>query len=168
MDRSPAVKQFLDALHAGDAVRARELLATHADVRASINDPISWFDSPPICRASKNVPLLDVLLEFGADINRKSSWWAGGFGILDATLTREEAAPLIARGAVVDVWAAANLGMVDRLRELVEADPSLVHAKGGDGKTPLHWAHSVAVAQYLVEAGADLDARDVDHESTAA
>ena len=175
MERSPAVKAFIAALHQGNAVRVRELLAENADVRAVINDPISWFDSPPVCRASKNLPLLDVLLEYGADINRKSSWWAGGFGILDTQLTREEAAPLIARGAIVDVWAAANLGMIDRLRELVERDPSLVHARGGDGKTPLHngktplhWAHSVDVAQYLIDRGADLDARDIDHESTAA
>jgi ankyrin repeat protein len=162
------VKQFLAALHAGDATRVRELLAANADLRAAINDPVSWFDSPPVCRAAKNIPLLGVLLEYGAEINRKSSWWAGGFGILDAPLTREEAAPLIARGAVVDVWAAANLGMLDRLHELVERDPSLVHAKGGDGKRPLHWAHTVEVAQYLIDHGADLDARDVDHESTAA
>jgi len=162
------VKRFLEALHAGDAVRVRELLSSDADARAVVNDPISWFDSPPVCRASKNIPLLDVLLEYGADINRKSSWWAGGFGILDTQLTREEAAPLIARGAIVDVWAASNLGMIDRLRGLIEADPSLVRAKGGDGKTPLHWAHTVEVAQYLIDRGADIDARDVDHESTAA
>jgi ankyrin repeat protein len=167
VERTPAIKEFLAALHAGDAARVRELLTAHDEVRAVINAPISWFDSPPVTRASKNIPLLDVLLEFGADINRKSSWWAGPFGILDTRLTPEEAAPLVARGAVVDVFAAANLGMLDRLRELVDAEPSLVHARGGDGKTPLHWAHTVEVAEFLVDRGADVDARDVDHESTA-
>ena len=56
--------------------------------------------------------------------------------------------------------------MFDRLRELVDADPSLVHARGGDGKTPLHCAHTVEMARYLLDRGADIDARCVDHEST--
>ena len=93
---------------------------------------------------------------------------AGGFGLLEYDCTPEEAAPLIARGAVVDVFAAAHLGMFDRLRELVDRDPSLVHARGGDGKTPLHCARTVEIAQYLIDRGADINARDVDHESTPA
>jgi hypothetical protein len=44
----------------------------------------------------------------------------------------------------------------------------VVHAKGGDGQTPLHFASTVQVAEFLLEHGADIDARDVDHESTAA
>ena len=116
----------------------------------------------------KNLPLLDVLLAYGADLNLKSAWWAGGFGLLEYDCTPEEAAPLIERGAIVDVFAAAHLGMFDRLRELVDRDPSLVHARGGDGKTPLHCARTVEIAQYLIDRGADIDARDVDHESTPA
>ena len=133
-----------------------------------INEPISWFDSRPVARAAKNLPLLDVLLSYGADLNLKSAWWAGGFGLLEHDITPDEAAPLIARGAVVDIFAAAHLGMFDRLRELVERDPSLVHARGGDGKTALHCATTVEIARYLLDHGADIDARDVDHESTPA
>src|SRR5215472_11800594 len=132
------LEQFVDALHHGNVGQVRELLATHADVRAAINDPISYFQSRPVARATKNLPLLDVLLEYGADLNLKSAWWAGGFGLLEHDITPAEAAPLIARGAVVDVFAAAHLGMSDRLRELVEGDSALVRARGGDGKTPLH------------------------------
>jgi hypothetical protein len=162
------VEQFLTALHNEDVDRVRELLEQHADVRAAVNDPISYFDSRPIARATKNLPLLDVLLAHGADLNLKSAWWAGGFGILEHGCTPEEAAPLIERGAEVDVFAAAHLGMFDRLRELVERDPSLVHARGGDGKTPLHCARTVEIAKYLIDHGADINARDVDHESTPA
>ena len=64
--------------------------------------------------------------------------------------------------------AAARLGMFDRLDELVSANPDVVHARGGDGQTPLHVAASVAIAEYLVNRGADVDARDIDHESTPA
>lgn len=162
------VQQFVAALHAQDPDRVRMLLEQHAEVRNAVNAPISYFDGRPVMRAATNLPLLDVLLAAGADINLKSAWWAGGFGILESDLTADQAAALIARGAIVDVWAAAHLGMLDRLRELVERDPSLVHARGGDGKTPLHYATSVQMARYLLDRGADVDARDVDHESTSA
>ena len=162
------VERFRIALHAGDTETVRSLLEAHDEVRAAINAPISHFNSRPVARAAKNLPMLDVLLAYGADLNLKSAWWAGGFGLLEHGITPEEAAPLIARGAIVDVFAAAHLGMFDRLRELVERDPSLVHARGGDGKTPLHCATTTEIAQYLLDHGAAIDARDVDHESTPA
>jgi len=162
------LQQFVSALHAQDVERVRALLEQHAEVRAAVNAPISYFDGRPVMRAAKNILLLDLLLAHGADINLKSAWWAGGFGILESDLTPAQAAALIARGATVDVWAAAHLGMFDRLRELVENDRALVHARGGDGKTPLHYAKTVEMARYLVERGAAVNARDVDHESTPA
>src|SRR6266566_6748022 len=58
--------------------------------------------------------------------------------------------------------------MLENLKQLISADPELVHAKGGDGQTPLHFASTIAIAEYLLDQGADIDARDVDHESTAA
>jgi hypothetical protein len=162
------VERFVIALHEGNVAAVRDLLEEFADVRAAINAPISYFDSRPIARATKNLPLLDVLLKHGADLNMKSAWWAGGFGILEYDCTPAEAAGLIGRGARVDVFAATHLGMFGRVQELVDADPSLVHARGGDGKTPLHCARTPEIAHYLIERGADLDARDVDHESTPA
>jgi ankyrin repeat protein len=68
----------------------------------------------------------------------------------------------------VDVHAAARLGRIERLRELISRDPTLVHARGGDGQTPLHFASTIDIAAYLLDHGADIDARDVDHESTPA
>ncbi len=162
------VEEFRRALVAGDAAATRALLTQHADVRAAINAPVGDFGGRPVTVARKNLPLLDVLLEFGADINLKSDWRAGPFGVLEYDITPDEAAPLIARGAVVDIFAAAHLGMAARVRELVDADPALVHARGGDGKTPLHCASTVEIAEYLLKRGAVVDARDVDHESTAA
>src|SRR6185436_11412547 len=158
------VDQFRSALHADDTEAVRALLEAHEEVRAVVNAPISFFKSRPVARARKNLPMLDVLLAYGADLNLKSDWWAGGFGLLEEGITPEQAAPLVARGAVVDVFAAAHLKMFDRLRELVDGDPSLVHARGGDGKTPLHCAKTLQIAEYLVDRGADIDARDVDHE----
>jgi hypothetical protein len=72
------------------------------------------------------------------------------------------------RGASVTVHAAARLGLFDKLEHLVTSDRTLVHARGGDGQTPLHFASSVPIAEYLLNHGANIDARDIDHESTPA
>jgi hypothetical protein len=44
----------------------------------------------------------------------------------------------------------------------------VVHLRGGDGQFPLHFAKTPEIVDILVDAGADIDARDVDHEGTAA
>jgi ankyrin repeat protein len=58
--------------------------------------------------------------------------------------------------------------MIEKLRELITAKLTLVHERGGDGQTPLHFASTVEIAKLLLDHGADIDARDVDHESTPA
>jgi hypothetical protein len=163
VDVHQAVKAAFDT---NDAGRLRMLLERHPQLKALVNEPIGPFDSPAILNASSK-EMFDVLLEAGADINARSRWWAGGFGVLDVA-TPELAAYAIERGATIDAHAAARLGFLDRLRELIDADPALVHARGGDGQTPLHFAGTIAVAEYLLERGADIDARDIDHESTPA
>lgn len=44
----------------------------------------------------------------------------------------------------------------------------LVHAPGGDGQTPLHFASSIEIAEFLLHHGASIDDLDIDHESTPA
>jgi len=154
------------AFHADDATRLRQLLDRYPEFKAKINDPIGPFDSPVITNV-RTREMLDVLLEAGADLNAKSRWWAGGFGLLHGA-EPDLAAYAIQRGATVDVHAAARLGMMEKLRELIATDPALVHARGGDGQTPLHFASTVEIAKFLLDHGADIDARDVDHESTPA
>jgi hypothetical protein len=159
------LEQFDIAVRAGDAERVRELLAQHPQVRASINEPRFDFDSPAIHQAKKNLPLVDVLLEYGADINARSTFWAGSFGILEWNLTLAEARPLVERGARITAWAAASFGLLDELKALLRAEPALIHARGGDGKTLLHCASELDIIDFLIDSGADLDARDVDHAS---
>ena len=159
--------QFHEVVASGDAKALRELLTGDAAARALINEPIFSFDSPALVANSGNLAMVETLLEFGADPNRKSSWWAGGFHPLYGA-TPEVAERLLAAGAVPDACAAAAMDRPDLLEKILRNDRTRVHERGGDGQTPLHFAKSVKVADILIAAGADLDARDVDHRSTAA
>ena len=158
------------AILADDTAAVADLLEKHQDLRAGLNGPLRdyGFGATPLIAAvhRTNREMIDLLLRFGADINGRSHWWAGGFGVLDDD--RGLADFLIARGARLDAHAVARLGWVDKLRELIAADPAVVAARGGDGQTPLHFASSIEVAQLLLEHGADIDALDIDHESTPA
>ncbi|OLC47786.1 MAG: hypothetical protein AUH43_10990 [Acidobacteria bacterium 13_1_40CM_65_14] len=167
VDPGQALKR---AVCADSATRVSEVLEQHPELKSRLDDPLPnyAFGGTALLAAVQrgNREMIDVLLRAGADINARSHWWAGSFGVLDND--RGLAPFLIERGAIVDAHAAAQLGMMERLDELVSADPDLVHARGGDGQTPLHFAASVPIAQYLLDRGADIDARDIDHESTPA
>jgi Ankyrin repeats (3 copies)/Ankyrin repeat len=160
------VEQIKNALRAEDAEQVRQLLKSSPGLRTTINEPIGPFDSPPIINV-RSRQMLDVLLDAGADLNAKSVWWAGGFGLLHWA-SPDLAAYAIDRGATVDIHAAARLGMIERVREWASLDPESVRARGGDGQTPLHFASTVEVAAFLLDHGAEIDVRDVDHESTPA
>jgi len=179
----PALKQQIDvssedpvealtaAIKANDASLVRNVLVRHPSLRSRINEPLPnyGFDAPAMVAAvhKDNREIVDALLDAGANINERTRWWAGGFGVLDSA-SPELAAYLISRGATVDIHAAARLNMPDHVLALLASDPQLVHARGGDGQLPLHFAATVEIATMLLDAGADIDARDTDHESTAA
>jgi len=92
--------------------------------------------------------------------------WTSGFAT--AHIPPEVARLLVTHGAPLSIHAAAAFGFTDELADLLRADPSLLHARGGDGCTPLHFARDLATARLFVEHGANLDARDEDHDSTPA
>ncbi|MEO8351837.1 MAG: ankyrin repeat domain-containing protein [Chthoniobacteraceae bacterium] len=161
-----AIEEIHKALCQDNAATVRELLKRHPELKARINEPIEGTGGAVVTHA-RSREMLDVLLEAGADIDAKTRWWAGGFGLLH-TASPELAAYAIERGATVDVHAAARLGRMDRLKELISMDQALVNARGGDGQTPLHFAATVEVAEFLLNHGAELEARDIDHESTPA
>src|SRR5262249_52171643 len=75
------VEELKQALRSDNASVVRQILDHHPELRAKINEPVGPFDSPAIVSA-RSTEMLDVLLAAGADLNAKSSWWAGGFGLL--------------------------------------------------------------------------------------
>jgi ankyrin repeat protein len=158
------------AISANDAAAVADVLRQHPDLERHLDRPLPdfGFGATPLLGAvyRDNREMVEVLLGAGADINARSDWWAGSFGVLDHEGPLADF--LIERGATIDAHAAARLGRLDELKRIVAANPGLVHARGGDGQTPLHFARSVPIAEFLLEHGADIDARDVDHESTPA
>ena len=169
MSGDTAQSTFMRAIQKRDATALRALLQNDASARALIDEPLFSFESPALAHISgdRDPAVVNVLLEFGADPNRRTSWQPGGFhplhGASDTVAER-----LIASGAVIDACAAAHLDRIDVLRALLDEDPSRVQERGGDGQMPLHFARSRAVIDLLLERGADIDARDIDHRGTAA
>lgn len=158
------------ALKTGTIAVVADKLERFPSLKARLNEPVlgGAFGATPLIVAVQraNRELVDLLLAAGADINQRSHWWAGGFHVLEEDHGLADF--LLARGATLTAKSAAQLGKFDELKALVAADPSAVHERGGDGQTPLHVAPTVAIAEFLLEHGADIDARDVDHESTPA
>ncbi|BCS30909.1 hypothetical protein TBR22_A01100 [Luteitalea sp. TBR-22] len=160
------VAAFKDAVRAADVPRARHLLASR-HVRAVVNEPLFDFGQRAAHVAAGHEGMLGALIDAGADLNLRSAWQNGPYTVLD-NATESTASYLLARGATLTPHVAARLGWLDRLRALLDADATLVHARGGDGQQPLHQARTIAIADLLLERGADIDARCIDHKSTPA
>ena len=168
LDRdSDLAKLFVDTVHSGDAKKVDRLLSEVGGVVEAIDQPWCHFDSPPIVAAKKNRKLVKVLLKHGGDINVRSAWWAGSFGVLD-DVDRETFDFLVANGASPNIHAFSGQGMVENVRACLEKDPSVANLRGGDGQTPLHVAANTEVIDLLLEHGADLSTRCLDHSATAA
>jgi ankyrin repeat protein len=160
------VRAFCDAVRAGD-VQLVEWLLPLAHVRKRIDDPMFAFGQRAAHIAAKNEAILSALIRAGADLNLKSDWNNGPYTVLD-NADEETARFLLSQGARLTPNAAARLGWFDQLQALVNADAALVHACGGDGQQPLHEAKTVAIADFLLDRGAGVDVRCIDHKSTPA
>ena len=166
MLQDPDVRSFHDAVHAGDVPGVQRLLGL-PHVREQINEPMFAFGQRAAHIAAKNEAMLSALIAAGADVNLKSAWENGPYTVLD-NADEATARFLMARGAALTVNVAARLGWFDELQSMVSADGALVHARGGDGQQPLHEAKTVAIAEFLLDHGAGIDVRCIDHRSTPA
>ena len=168
--------EYVEAVNKGDANRVKSLLADNEALLEFIDAPWFAFDAPAIVFAASTVnrPLIEVLLDAGADINAKSSWWAGGTSALQHAAgsmlgyNTELAEYLIERGATIDAHAAAGLDMIETLETLIRENPDVVNAPGSDGMSPLHFAATPRIAELLLAHGADINLRDRDHNGTPA
>jgi ankyrin repeat protein len=137
---SPRGEAVAAAIRQRDLSKARDLLDAepgllHAgDTRG--NQPIHW------AVMTRQIDGIEELLARGADINARRQDGARPIHLShgdytyrgwrdvpqDTTTTPAEVlAHLIARGAYLDIWTAAHMGNLDRVRELLDGDPPLVN-----------------------------------------
>ena len=138
------------------------LVEAGADVNAGVIHPRA--EAPgetPLHWAASNddVDLVEALLDLGADIEAPGAVFTGGTPMSDAVVFAQWRAArlLLERGATTTIWQAAALGLLDRVRQFCLNEPlpppqqitnSFWHACRGGQR---------AVAEYLLERGADLN-----------
>ncbi len=174
---SPEGNAIAAGIRERSAERVRALLASRphlvhaADDRS--NQPIHW------AAMTRQIDLIDELLARGADINARRKDGARPIHLMngdynyrgwrdvpkDVTATPAEVLNhLIALGAYVDIWTAAHTGNLERVRELLDEDPSLANRNSeyssyylGSGSALKNAAAGghVEIIKLLLERGAD-------------
>jgi ankyrin repeat protein len=150
---------------ADDVQAAARFLDDHQEELRSVNSTADCSIGQAFSQL-RSLAMADLLLRKGITISMVSDWWAPGFGL--NKLPPDVAEFLVGRGAILSPHAAAALGLTERLRQLLNRDPELAQAKGGDGCRPLHFSRNIETAGLLLDRGAELDAKDEDHDSTPA
>lgn len=162
-------REFFIAIKAGDVKAVRKFIGDLPELRDAY-DYNSYGATPLTAVAFKNDrEMIKTLLELGVDPNRRSDWDMGPWSPLHCAIHNrkmELVEFLLANGAELDVHTAAALGRVDELERLLDEVPDRVHERGGDGCMPLHFAGSEQAAQVLLDRGADIEGRCIDHYST--
>jgi hypothetical protein len=150
---------------------AKLLLGAGADV-----DAPNWPDGPAgpgttlgevatsvhPARASVQIPLMQTLLDYGANINGLP----GGWNPLLAALRngrREAAEFLAAHGARLDLEGAAGVGRLDVVQTFFSEDGTLRNATNAQMESGFGWACEYRrndVAEFLLDRGVDLCAGD--------
>lgn len=159
------LRAFQRSLTQSNLPAASECLERDPSLAVWLRDAPSDTGKPALAFA-RTPEVVDWLVRHGASTRRLAEWAAPGFGL--DTIPTAVGAHLAWMGTRWSPHAAAALGLLDVLGNLLETDPSLVHSKGGDGARPLHFSRTTEIARFLVDCGAELDPRDDDHDSTPA
>lgn len=161
------VEEFVRLVQAEDVKAVGDLLAAEPSLASAINEPLFAFGKPAIVQARNQIEMVDVLLGHGAEINARSDWEAGSYGVLNET-NSDLVYLLLRRGAEFDIHAAVEHDRTDVVQGFLSEESDSINQRGPDGQFPLHYAQNVEMASLLLEAGADIDGRCLDHNSTAA
>ena len=138
----------MKAIRSGDLSSIDRVLEEHSSLLDALREAeFHWHGVPPLAVAP-DVDTTRHLLDLGARWEPVSRWWNPGFGVIKK-ISPEVGRFLVAQGAEVSPHAAAGMGLTDTLTSMIEKDPQVVHAPGGDATTPLHFARNVETATLL-------------------
>ncbi len=163
--KAPISRLLLAAAH-GDVERARVLLDEDPTLVSATGPHPFWGGAPLALQVAAEwgeMEVVRLLLDRGADVDACPDTYAGWPPLLLAWNRghHEVVTFLLERGATVDLFAAAALGDVDRVRALLAEDPAMARASRPSQSTALHLASTLDVARVLLDAGADIDARNL-------
>jgi Ankyrin repeats (many copies)/Ankyrin repeats (3 copies) len=170
--------QLRQAVHDGDLRTAAAILDDYPDLVNATMDIRSRHRRPSdtvamsllhIAIAANQIEMVRLLLRRGADPNRRNADWR--LPLHDCfELGRDEFKDILLEGgATPDVCAAAAYGMYDRLREILQSEPSLANDLS-TGNSPLGWSvygGHLESASILLEHGAILDRPPYDYKAWA-
>jgi len=149
--------------HFPEGPRTVALLVRYgAGVNAPVNHPTAMesAETPLHWAAScDDVPLIDALLDAGADIEAPGAIFTGGAPMSDAVVFAQwnAARRLLERGARTTFWQSAALGLVDEVRNYLGGEP----APSQEEITNAFWnacrGGQREVAELLLTRGADLN-----------
>jgi hypothetical protein len=135
---------------AGADVNARVI---HPGPEGSPETALHWAAS------SDDVPVLDALLDHGADIEAPGGVLTDGPPLSNAVVFAQwrAARRLVERGATTTLWQAAGLGMLERVRELCAQAPAPTAAERTNALWHACRAGHEPVAELLLALGADVN-----------
>jgi ankyrin repeat protein len=134
------------------------LTAAGADVNAQVTGPHA--ETPLHWAASANdLDLLDALIDAGADVEAAGSVIDGGSPLADAVAFGQWRAAyrLIERGAHTNLWEAAALGLMHRVRAYFDREAGPRPAEVTNAFWCACHGGQQPVAEFLLEQGADLN-----------
>jgi len=147
------------AIERGGKPMAELLIARGADVNAKGQ----WFETCLHRAAGVGArDIAELLVAKGANLNSKDDRGRTPLEVAVKDERRDFALWLIDRGASVDIFSAIRLGLPDKAKTALDADPALLSATDTKGRprTPLHWAAyygSAEIARLLLDRGADVN-----------
>jgi uncharacterized protein len=146
------------------------LIAAGGDVNARVGHPGSrGAPETPLHWAASNddVAVLDALLDGGADIEAAGAVFTGGPPMSDAVVFAQwrAARRLVERGAATTFWQAAALGLLDRVQRLCSSEPPPSRQEVTNALWNACRGGQRAVAEYLLERGADVNWIGHDHKT---